>query len=161
LGFSAAEAIGQPITIYLPEQLHAIAEEGVRRQMADAREHKPLPRLETQVQRKDKTVLDVSIVFSGIYDSSGLIGLSGIIRDVTERKRAERELSVLAAVVNASDDPIVAVDEHGRIISWNPAAQKTYGYTAEQALGHGLELFIPPDELEFELETDRRILRTG
>jgi two-component system sensor histidine kinase/response regulator len=161
LGFSSGEAIGHPISIYVPPHLHSVAEANIPLQIADAREHKPLPRMETQVQRKDKTLLDASIVFSGIYDSSGLIGLSGILRDVTERKRVERELSILASIVNASEDPIVAVDTAGRIMSWNPAAQKTYGYTPQEALGRGLDLFIPPEELQHDLELSQRVLRTG
>src|SRR5262249_49935177 len=54
-----------------------------------------------------------------------------------------------------------AVDRNEKIIVWNPAAARIYGFTAEQALGRGLDLFIPPDELQQELEADRHIMETG
>jgi len=162
LGFSAAEAVGERITLYLPPQLHAMAEAGVRIQLAAAREHQALERLETQVQRKDKTTLEASIVTSGIYDSMGvLMGLSGIIRDITERKRVERELAKLASIVNASEDAIISVSKELKITSWNPAAEKAYGYTAGRAIGQGMDLFVPPEEVARWSAGVKHVLATG
>jgi len=162
LGFSAAEALGQPVGLYLPPQLRVVGEDGVRRQLAATGEHKMIERLETQLQRKDGTLLDASIVASGIYDSSGaLIGLSGILHDVTERKRAERELATLALIVNTSGDAIISVSPDLKITSWNAAAEKVYGYTAAEAIGLGLNLCVPPAELVETTATCRRVLETG
>jgi PAS domain S-box-containing protein len=59
--------------------------------------------LETQIAKKDGTVTEVSLVVSGIYDDAGnAVGMSQIFRNITERKRAERELTRLASIVNAS-----------------------------------------------------------
>ncbi len=162
LGFSESEAIGQSVSLYLPPQAREFAEANVRSQLASAAEHKSLARIDTLLQRKDGSIIEGSVVASGIYDSTGaLIGLSGIIRDVTERNRNLRELATLASIVNASQDAIVAVDREGKIIGWNPAAEQVYGFKREEALGRGLDLFVPAEELQRELETDRRILQTG
>jgi len=163
LGFTAAEAIGQSgVRFMTPPATRDYADHEIGRQLEMAANQRLRERLEVQVQRKDQTLRDVSIVVSGIYNFSGArIGLSGIMRDITERKRAEREHAILASIVKASDDAIVAVDRQGRIVGWNPAASKIYGFSEQQALGHGLDLFIPPDELKRQLETDRRVLETG
>jgi two-component system sensor histidine kinase/response regulator len=163
LGYAAAEAIGQSGAHFMaPPETRDLADREIGRQIAMAGNQRLRERVEVQIQRKDQTLRDVSLVVSGIYNFSGArIGLSGIMHDITERKRAERELAILASIVKASDDAIVAVDRQGSIVAWNPAASKIYGFSEQQALGRGLDLFIPPDELEQELETDRRILQTG
>jgi PAS domain-containing protein len=91
----------------------------------------------------------VSLVACGIRDASGkVIGLSTIMRDITDRKRAERETALLATVVNSSDDAIISVTPDSKIITWNPAAERIYGYTAEEAIGKGVDLFVPREELD-------------
>ena len=69
-------------------------------------------------------------------------GWSGVILDVTERRRSgERNTSVLKAAMDA----IISMDHHGHIIEWNPAAEKTFGYTREEAIGREMaDLIIPP-----------------
>jgi PAS domain S-box-containing protein len=162
LGFSPEEAMGQTITLYVPPHLHSVSEEQVRDALVAAREHRRLERLETQLQRKDKTILDASVVASGIYDPNGtLIGLSGIIRDVTQQKRVERELATLASIVNASSDAIIGFSKELKITSWNPGAEATYGFGAEEAIGRGFDLFVPPEELPRAIEADKRLFATG
>jgi PAS domain S-box-containing protein len=73
--------------------------------------------------------------------------------DITERKRGERALLSLAAIVESSDDAIVSKDLRGIIVSWNAAAQRIFGYTEAEAVGQPITIIIPPelqnDELQF------------
>ena len=65
--------------------------------------------------------------------------------------------ALLAAIVDASDDAIISKDIGGCITSWNKAAEKMFGYTADEALGQSITLIIPPDRLHEETEILERI----
>ena len=75
----------------------------------------------------------------------------GVMRDITARKQADDALARLAAIVQCSPDTIVSSDLDGIIRTWNPAAEKQYGYTAAETIGLPLSVLRPPglrDELE-------------
>jgi PAS domain S-box-containing protein len=80
-----------------------------------------------------------------------------IIRDITERKRAEDTQRKLAAIVQSSDDAILSVSLANVITSWNPGAQGMFGYTEAEALGQPITMIIPPELMEEEVEILRRI----
>jgi len=83
-----------------------------------------------------------------------------LIRDVTERKRAEEARFRLAAIVESSDDAIISLDLEGVIVSWNISAQRMFGYTESEALGRPVAMIIPPELKEQEGRLLRR-LRAG
>ena len=56
----------------------------------------------------------------------------------------------LAAIVNSSDDAIVSKTLEGIITSWNPAAERMFGWSAGEAVGRSITLIIPPDRLDEE-----------
>src|SRR6266545_1513448 len=72
------------------------------------------------------------------------------VEDVTERREAELALAQLAAIVQSSDDAIVAIDLDGVITSWNQGAEHLYGYTAQEAVGQPITMLTPPEGIEAE-----------
>jgi len=88
------------------------------------------------IPNKNGTFLNMSLSVSPIMDASqNIIGLSGIMRDITDRKRAEEELLKFRLGIEKSIDAIFITDINGTILYINPAFEKIYGYSTEEALG--------------------------
>ena len=60
------------------------------------------------------------------------------------------DTSRLAAIVESSDDAIIAKDLNGVILSWNRAAERLFGYTASEVFGKPITVIFPPDRIEEE-----------
>jgi PAS domain S-box-containing protein len=87
-GYSAAEAIGQPITLIIPPERHG-EEANV---LAHIRRGEKIDHFETVRQTKDGRKINISLTVSPVRDAQGkIIGASKVARDITERKRAEVE----------------------------------------------------------------------
>ncbi|MBV8056122.1 MAG: PAS domain S-box protein, partial [Deltaproteobacteria bacterium] len=127
-GYSAAEAIGQHITLIIPPERHA-EENDV---LAHIRRGEKVDHFETVRQAKDGRKLDISLTVSPIKDAQGrIIGASKVARDIALRKRADEERERLAAIIDSSDDAIVGKTLDGVITSWNRGAEQMFGYSAE------------------------------
>ena len=78
-------------------------------------------------------------------------GLSVYFRDITQRR--------LAAIVEGADDAIIGKTIEGQITSWNAAAERMFGYAADEAIGQSITLIIPPERLGEEHEILARLRR--
>jgi PAS domain S-box-containing protein len=74
-----------------------------------------------------------------------IVGTFGVSRDITVNKRTEAENARLAGIVNSTADAIFSSDREGKIRTWNSGAERMYGYTADEARGQHIALFIPED----------------
>ena len=72
-------------------------------------------------------------------------GFSALLEDTTERKRAEEDSLRLAAIVRSSEEAIVGKDLDGIITAWNPAAERLFGFTAQEAIGRSIRIVVPAD----------------
>jgi PAS domain S-box-containing protein len=95
-----------------------------------------------------------------IRHEDSLAGIVVVFRDVTERRRAERERARLAAIVDGSDDAIASKTLDHIVTSWNPAATRLFGYKPEEIIGKSITLIIPP-ERQAEEDTILEQLRRG
>jgi len=131
-GYTTAEALGQTLFFLLPSEKQAEA-----RAIAE-RVHSGLSIecLETQRLTKAGSLLDVSVSISPIKDTAGHItGISTIARDITLRKRAEEQLKLQSAVLEAAANAIVVTDYEGKIVWVNQAFTTMTGYSKEEVLG--------------------------
>lgn len=107
-------------------------------------------------RKKDGTLIDAEIISHEIVINDRRSRLV-LATDVTERKRAEKNVALLAAIVESSDAAIISKDLNGTILSWNPGAQELYGYTASEAVGQSVTMLIPQDRLNEELQILKHI----
>jgi PAS domain S-box-containing protein len=107
--------------------------------------------VDVRVRRGDGALRVMSLSFSPLLDGEGAVLFS--FRDVTEERETAAELvktkEFLQSLIEASVDPIVASDMKGTIILYNKAAERVYGWTAEEVVGKAsARLLYPPGGAE-------------
>ena len=113
----------------------------------------------TALRRSDGSLRHVRIAANSQWDAGKLTHSRWFIRDVTHERLAERARGHLAAIVESSDDAIVSKTLEGIIRSWNRAAERLFGYTAEEAVGQPITLIIPAERVEEEEEILAKLRR--
>jgi PAS domain S-box-containing protein len=154
LGINPAEFTGtadEVLNVIHPDDRPATIEA-----LARAIEHDGFYDAEYRVVHPDSSIHYLASRGRVVRDDNGRPArMNGIIWDITERKRLEEKAAHLAAIVESSDDAIIGKTLNGKIISWNRAAEKIYGYTAEEAIGQSVSILLPEgihDELPEILE---------
>jgi len=152
-GYAASEAVGQPNRLIIPSDRQAEDDDVVRRLLAG----EAVAPFETVRVRKDGHRIDVSLTASAIRTADGrTIGVSKISREIDDGRVASQ---LLASIVESSDDAIVGKDLNGIITSWNPGAERMFGYTAQEAIGQPITVIIPADRRDEEKSVLDRIRR--
>ena len=110
---------------------------------------------ETERARKTAAQVPVSLSVSPIVDVGGkVVGVATIASDITERRRTADELNQrvresaeaeerMRSVVNHVVDGIITIDDQGTITTFNPAAEKIFGYAAQEVLGQNIKMVMP------------------
>jgi PAS domain S-box-containing protein len=143
LGFSRDEMVGKTVGELSPfKDMESNKIMLARLQTDGYVRYEDLP-LETRDGRK----IDVEFV-SNVYQAGGRNVIQCNVRDITQRKAAEKERSRLAAIIEYSDDAVVSKTVNGIVIGWNHGAERLYGYTAEEMLGRSVSILFPPDHYQ-------------
>ncbi len=158
-GYSRPELLGQSVELLVPERFHA-AHSGHRAGYAADPHTRPMGAgLELYGRRKDETEFPVEISLSRIVTADGEL-ISSSIRDITARKRDERDALHYLAVVESSSDAIIGKDLDGLVVSWNRGAENLYGYTEVEMRGGSISELVPPGH-DDELPEILRRVRAG
>ncbi len=98
-------------------------------------------------RKKDGTVIDVEITTHSIIFDERHAEIV-LANDITERKRNEEMVVRLAGIVESSEDAIFSKTLDGVITSWNKGAERLYGYSAAEIMGHSVTVLMPPGRKE-------------
>ena len=161
-GYDRDDLLGAPLETLVPEPLRPV--HTVHRQSYAAA---PFTRimgrdLELRGRRRDGTQFPVDIALSHTDTEDGPLVIA-VVRDLTGRKKAEegrRHSDLLAAIIEHSDDAIIGKTLDGIVTSWNMAAERMYGYPAEEIIGKSIDLLSPPGH-SGEMRTILARIRAG
>jgi diguanylate cyclase (GGDEF)-like protein/PAS domain S-box-containing protein len=142
LGYRPAEMIGRLYYDFLDPDAKAAAREAIQRRRAGVAELR-----EVRLVRKDGSPIYVLAESSPLVDEHGeYAGALAMMTDISDRRRAQMQLALLAAVVESSSDAVVACSLDGAVRSWNPAAAQLFGYSAKEMAGRPLSTVLPTDD---------------
>ncbi len=149
-GWSVSELEGCPVADVFPP--HRRAELVACLRIADERGGY---RWQSEHVRKDGSIFPVAIDVSVVRDDRGRnLYRAAYIQDITEEKEAEAARARLVSLVQSSEDAIVAKTLDGTVLAWNRGAERVYGYSAEEMVGHTIDRIVPE-----ELRAERDALR--
>ncbi|WOD39012.1 PAS domain S-box protein [Nodosilinea sp. E11] len=165
-GYSAAEAIGQPITLIIPPDRQADA----ALLFQQLHQGKPIATYETQRQCKDGRLVEVALTMSPVQDETGaVVGASKIARDITAQRQAQRALQEQTAILRSFYDSsplmmgVVELSVHDILhISDNQATAAFFNTTVEALEGQwASNLGVPPDYIQVWVTHYRQSQATG
>jgi formate hydrogenlyase transcriptional activator len=147
-GYDRAEIVGQPVEILIPDRFRAV-HASEREAYHQSPRLRPMGAgLELYAKRKDGAEFPVDIMLSPVETPEGLRVIA-VVRDITERKRAEQALkesqAMLEKLFESSPDGLLLVTSlEGKIARVNTQAEKLSGYRREELLGRPVDELIPP-----------------
>jgi len=157
LGYKNTELIGESVEVLLPEHLRQ-RHVSFRQMFNSAPRARPMGRSELTCLRKDGSVIPVEISLTPITSDQD-VSVCAVIRDISERKEAERELQRLASFPELSPMPIIEITRQGEITYTNPAARLTFSELGTLGVAHPAlsDLQAMVDKV---VKSDRPVLRS-
>jgi two-component system cell cycle sensor histidine kinase/response regulator CckA len=164
-GYSPEELKGQPLTRLMPEGMRPRQGSSIRRYLETDEKQPPLNSVLVPGLHKDGHEVPLELSF-GEFVREGKRFFTGIIRDITERQRAEEQVraqhAFLRRVIDADPNLVFAKDWDGRFTLANHAVAEIYGTTVENLVGKSdADFNSNPGEIEHFVNDDREVMRTG
>ena len=159
LGYTEDEALGKPLHTFVPPE----RQDELRELLAAGRQGRAIEWYETVRIRKDGSLVAVSQAQSPVTDRDGhIMGAATLAHDITAQKRDEARLresqSQLQAVIHSAMDAVIMVDSQQQVILFNAAAERMFGYSADEIRGQPLSRLIPQ---QYRSAHDEHIRRFG
>ena len=148
-GYGRDELVGQPVEMLVPDSVRSIHPARRAGYVADPRPRPMGAGMELAGRRRDGSTFPAEISLSAIDTEEGIL-VSAAVRDVTERQLAAETAAQLASIIQSSHDAVIGETLDQVITSWNPGAERLYGYTAAEVTGRHIEMLIPAADRERE-----------
>src|SRR3990170_3471200 len=162
-GYSRTELLGQTVEVLVPERLRRGHVRHRGRYLAGPSMRSLGASRCLLGRRKDGTEFPTEIGLSYVQTHDGIL-VMGAIADTTQRKQAEEKLretsETLQALVQASPVGIAILDPDGRVEMWNPAAERIFGWSADEVLGRPLPS-VPDGKEEEHRALREKVLEGG
>jgi PAS domain S-box-containing protein len=144
-GYSAGEVLGQNVKLLLAQPLHEELRGNPDTRWTGKSKIIGIGQ-EVDGRRKDGTTFPLGLFIAEARPDEGAVFV-GIIHDLTERRRAEQAMremtSRLKLVVDAALDGIILIDVAGKVLMFNPACERLFGYGAGEVIGQNVKLVMP------------------
>jgi two-component system, cell cycle sensor histidine kinase and response regulator CckA len=157
-GYRRGELVGQPVEILVPDSMRSLHPARRAGYVADPKPRPMGAGTELAGRRRDGSTFPAEISLSAIDTDEGIL-VTAAVRDVTERQRAHENAARLASIIQSSHDAVISKTLDQVITSWNPAAQRLYGYTAEEMIGQPVWALFPEPECEHEMKMLAAVVR--
>jgi PAS domain S-box-containing protein len=162
-GWKAEEVIGKPYTILHTPESRATNAPGRELKIAaeTGRFEEQAPRM-----RKDGSIFAAHVSLFPLRDDRGEVtGFVKVTRDISERSRAGRAIldsrRRMEGIVQSAMDAIITIDDAQRVVLFNPAAEKIFGYSVDEVLGQPVTMLIPERYRDQHDEYVRRFFESG
>jgi diguanylate cyclase (GGDEF)-like protein/PAS domain S-box-containing protein len=156
-GYMRAELLGQSVEVLVPESLR-VHHRDRRVDFAAAPRPRAIVGRELYAQHKNGSQFPVEIGLNPIETEDGITVLTSIT-DLSARRQSEQVGRHYASIIETSEDAIVSKTMDGIIVSWNPAAERIFGYSESEAIGKSITMLFPPDRLGEEADLIERLAR--
>src|SRR5260370_733433 len=157
-GYHRDELIGQPVEMLVADAARAVHPGHRAGYVADPRPRPMGAGMELAGRRRDGTTFPAEISLSAIDTDQGIL-VSAAVRDVTDRQRAAETAAQLASIIQSSHDAVIGKTLDQVITSWNPGAERLYGYAAPEMIGRRIEVIIAREDREREGRLLARVAR--
>lgn len=163
-GYAPAEVIGRNVKMLMPEPYRGEHDRYIEQFRSTGRARIIGIGREVTGRRKDGTEFPMHLSVGEGHEDGQQIFV-GIISDIAVRKQAELALrereAHLRSIIEANPDALIVIDERGLIESFSPAANRLFGYTADEVMGRNISMLMPSPYSEQHDGYLARYLRTG